>query len=248
MSKLTSNGNVKVAWILEADLANPAAPTPAELNDDAIDISAAIAFDGYELGASDSDDLDDRALTDLGNAVTRGFASYSATLPFFYDANYGDTNSVYNDAFDAFRVPLTTGYLVSRVGQNAADPFAAGDVVSVFKFISGAGVNDTEGDSYKFSIDFLPQGALWVNTLVATAAPVIALPATITSAVGDVDAISATVDGTNITHTAVYSSSAPAVASVSQLGVVTSLSAGSATITVNHPAANASDSVTVTVS
>lgn len=67
--------------------------------------------------------------------------------------------------------------------------------------------------------------------------------------VGDVDVLAATLDGATITHSgAVYSSSDTDVAVVTTLGVVKSVGAGSATITVSHPSANASDTVTVTVS
>lgn len=247
MAKVSSNEHVKVAWILDADLTNPDSPSPTELNGDGIDISQAIALDGYELGATDSDDNEDRALTDVGSAVTRGFANYAASLPFFYDADFSDTTSVYNDAFDAFRTELTTGYLVSRVGPFWNTPFAAGDVVSVFKFTAGAVSTDISGDSYKFVVDYLPQGELYVNTLVETAAPVVALPATVSSTVGDVDVITASVAGKNVTHSAVYSSSDSAVVSVSQLGVTTSNGTGTATITVTHPSSTAPDTVSFTV-
>lgn len=248
MSKITSNGNVKVVWILEPDLANPDSPTAAELNDDGLDISSAIAFDGYELGATDSDDIEDRALTDLGSAITRGFANYAASLPLFADADQTDASSIYNDAKDAFKVGLTNGYLVSRVAKDADLPFAAGDRVSVFKFQNGIPSVDGSGDTVKLVVEFLPQGFLVTNTLVATAAPVVTTPPTITSAVGDVDVLSSTVGGQTVTHSASYSSSDSTVASVSQLGVVTSNAAGTATITISHDGATAPDTVAVTVS
>lgn len=248
LAKVTSNGNVKVRWYLSADITNPDSPSLTQLNNNGVELSSAIAWDGYEVGASDSDDVDDRALTDIGNAVTRGFANYAATLPFFYDADYADTSSVYNDAFDAFRVPLTEGWLVTRVAKDATLPFAAGDRVSVFKFQTGAVTNDTEGDdSYKFVVEFLPQGALYVNTLAETSAAVIALPATATVAVGAYQAITATTGGVNITHSAIYSSSDTTKATVSELGIVKGIAAGSATITVSHPSSNASDTVAITV-
>lgn len=248
MSRLSSNGNVKVGWILDADLTDPEAPAAAELNGDALDLSAAIAWDGYEVGATDSDDWDDRALTDLGNAITRGFANYAATLPFFYDADFSDTSSVYNDAFDAFRTPLTTGWIVTRVGVPASTAWAANDVVSVFKFIAGTTQTDQGDQSTKFVVEFMQQGQLYVNTRVAVAQPVVATPSSDTLTIGEHLAIEAALDGDDITHSATYSSSDTTKATVSDLGVVTAVASGSATITVSHPSANASDTVTITVS
>lgn len=248
MSRLSSNGNVKVGWILDADLTDPEAPAAAELNGDALDLSAAIAWDGYEVGATDSDDWDDRALTDLGNAITRGFANYAATLPFFYDADFSDTSSVYNDAFDAFRTPLTTGWIVTRVGVPASTAWAANDVVSVFKFIAGTTQTDQGDQSTKFVVEFMQQGQLYVNTRVAIASPVVATPSSDTLTIGEHLAIGATLDSEDITHSATYSSSDTTKATVSDLGIVTAVGSGPATITVDHPSANASDTVTITVS
>lgn len=247
MAKLTSNGNVKVAWILDADLTNADSPSATELNGDGIDITQAIAFNNYSLGAESSDSNDDRAISDIGSAVTRGFSNYAASLPFFYDASFSDTGSVYNDAFDAFRTELTTGYLVTRVGVPYATSFAAGDRVSVFKFTAGAVANDISGDSYKFVVDFLPQGELFVNTLVETAAPVIALPTTASIASGGHAAITATVSGVDVTHSATYSSADTSKVTVSSLGVISWVAAGGPTlVTVSHPSSNASDTVSVT--
>lgn len=249
MAKITSNQNVKVAWILEPDLTNPDSPSATELNADALDLSAAIAWDGTDIpNAEDSDDNEDRALTDLGTAVTRGFANYAASLNLFADANQADTTSVYNDAKDAFKVGKTLGYLITRVAKPASDAFAAGDRVSVFKFVNGIPDIDGSGDTVKLGVDFAPQGLLYTHTIVEEAAAVVALPTTIASAPGDIDVITATLDGATITHSgAVYSSSNTAVATVSNLGIVTSVAAGSATITISHPSSNAPDTIAVTV-
>lgn len=249
MSKITSNGNVKVVWILDADLTDPQAPDVAELNDDGLDISAAIAFDGYEAGATDSDDIEDRALTDIGNAVTRGFSNYAASLPIFVDANAADTNSIYNDALDAFKVGLVNGYLITRVAKAASLPFAAGDRITVMKFQNGVPASDASGDTVKYVVDFLPQGQIVPNTLPANAAPVIALPATDTIATGEHTAITVTLGGVNVTHSCTYSSADTTKVSVSNLGVVSWVSAGGPTlVTVSHPSANAVDTVAITTS
>lgn len=248
MSKVTSNKNVKVAWILASSLTNPDHPSATELNTAGLDISSAIAFDSYSIGADSSDDVNDRALTDLGSAITRGFANYAASISLFADGDQTDTSSLYNQAKAAFKVGLVNGYLVTRVGPAASTAWAANDKVSVYKFQNGVPAIDGSGDTVKLVTDFLPQGVLYVNTLVASASPVVSLPATVTLAVGAVRANTATINSIDVTHSCTYTSSDPTKVTVSSLGVMTAVATGSATITVSHPSATASDTCVVTVS
>lgn len=250
MAKQTANGYMKVAWILEADLTDPEFPSATELNADGLDLSAAISWQDYALGSTGSDDIDDRALTDLGSAVSRGSANYDAVLDFFRDKNNQATDSVYVDAFNAFRTAGVTGYLVTRVNDKpATDAFAAGDIVSVFKVMVSFTADMTSGDqSTKFQVNFLSQGTLYTHTTVATASAVLGLPASDTLAVGDRLVLNPTLDGRSIRSRATYTSSAPAVATVSNHGVVVAVSTGSATITADYGAASAPDTLALTVS
>ena len=61
MAKITSNEYVKVAWILDGSITTAQAqyPTTAQLNA-AVDLTQAIAWQDFELGASDSDDIEDQ--------------------------------------------------------------------------------------------------------------------------------------------------------------------------------------------
>lgn len=247
MAKLTSNYNVRVAWLLDADLTDPDHPAAAELNA-GLDLTDAIAWDGFEAGPTDSDVNDDRALSDLGSAVTRGFANYAATLPFFYDSDYS-VSSAYNDAFDAFRTPLILGWLVVRVGVPAGDDFADGDRVSVYKFQSGIPVTENDDSSTKFTVEMSPQGELYVNTIVDSASPLVVTPSSDTIATGESAAIVVTLDGVDVTHSCTFSSADTAKVTVSDLGVYTWVSAGGpTTITASHPSASASDTIAVTTS
>lgn len=249
MAKITSNEYVKVAWVLDASMTptQAAAPSAAILNA-AIDLSPAIAWQDFALGATDSDDVDDRGIVDPGNAVTRGFANFEGTLSFFRDANPDDTTSDYVKAWETFKVPRTYGYLVLRVAEKRwSDPFAAGDRVSVFRFVADVITDDTEGDdSVKFSVNFLPQGVLYPYTRVS-GGTIAGVAATGNLAVGASAALNPTIDGKSIRAVATYKSSDTSVASVSANGVETGVSAGTATITVSHPGATASITRTVTV-
>lgn len=246
MAKLMANGYMKVAWVPVAGIANAEFPTAAELNA-GLDLSPAIAWEDYEVGAQASDDIEDRSIVDLGNAVSRGSANYGATLDFFRDLDNANAASVYVDAFEAFRVANTTGYLVTRIGDKlATDTFAAGDNISVYKLLATTGTDVTSGDtSTKMQVNFLPQGVLYVYTTVGGAGA-ITVAASASVPVGTSILLSPTLAGESIRARATYSSSAPAVATVSNHGVVTAVSSGSATITTSY-GAGTSGTTTITV-
>lgn len=254
MAKITSNEYTKVAWVLDSAMtaAQAAAPTEAILNGaGTVDLSPAVAWQDWSLGATDSDDVDDRGITDPGNAVTRGFANFEATLSFFRDANPTDTTSDYVKAFQTFRTPRTYGYLVLRVAEKKwNEPFAAGDRVSVFRFVADAITDDVEGDdSVKFTVNFLPQGVMHPYTVVrgTTPATLTGVSTTQNMTVGQKRVLAPTLNNKDVRAVSKYTSSAPAIARVSENGVVTAVAAGSANITVTHPAATAPVTQAVTV-
>ena len=174
-TKSTSNGKIKVVWVPAADVTNEATfvSTPsAALINGGIDLTEAIAFDGYELGAQDSNKIDDRSIVDEGQVQVRGFAQFSASLTFFRDADLDDATSVYNVAREAFKASTDgtrpNGFLVTRINKPAGPDVASGEVVSVYKFIADAYMDNTEGeDSVKFMVNFAPQGKLGVMVTAA---------------------------------------------------------------------------------
>lgn len=256
MAKITSNEYVKVLWVPDALLttAQAAAPTVTQLTQaGVVDLSPAIAWQDFSLGATDSDDVEDRGITDVGNAISRGFANFEGTLSFFYDATItGDSTSDYVKAFQTFRTPRVFGYLVLRVAEKRwSDPLAAGDRISVFRFIADIVTDDTEGDdSVKFTVTFLPQGVMYPYTQVKgnTAGAITGIATTNTLTAGQSKVLQPTLDGKNIRAKATFSSSDTSKVRVSMNGVITGVAAGTSTITVNHPAATAAVTQTVTVS
>lgn len=252
MAKITSNEYVKVAWVLDADMTPTEAQAPplAVLTGDSIELSPSIAWQDFALGATDSDDVEDRGITDPGNAVTRGFANFEGTLSFFRDANPDDTNSDYVLAWETFKVPRTYGYMIMRVADKKWDePWAAGDRVSVFRFVADVITDDTEGDdAVKFTVNFLPQGLLYPYTRVAGAGVISGVPTTDSMAVGDVEVLSPVVSGRNVRATATYSSDDTSIVTVSANGVKTAVAAGTAdvTVTVAGSTAPVVQAVTVT--
>jgi hypothetical protein len=174
-TKSTSNGKIKVYWVpadavtgTEDDFV--AAPSVADI-EDGVDLTAAIAWDSYELGSTDSNKIDDRGIIDEGAVQERGFAQFAGSLMFFRGITSETTGAYYN-AYQAFKAATDgsrpVGFLVTRVGVPQSDALAAGDVVSAYKFIADAFMDNTEGeDSVKFMVNFAPQGKLGVNVEAA---------------------------------------------------------------------------------
>ena len=169
-TKSTSNGKIKVTWVPIADITDEAAfitsPMDTILNG-GIDLTAAVAWDGYELGAADSNKIDDRSIIDEGQVQVRGFAQFSGKLTFFREADLEDTEGLYAIARETFKAATDgtrpQGYLVTRINKAAAGTYVGGDIVSVYKFIADAYMDNTEGeDSVKFMVNFAPQGKLGV--------------------------------------------------------------------------------------
>jgi hypothetical protein len=174
-TKSQSNGKVKVYWvpvdgITGTEDAWVAAPSVEDIEDNGVDLTSAIAWDSYELGSTDSNKIDDRGIVDTGAVQERGFAQFAGSLMFFRGITSETTGAYYN-AFQTFKSATDgsrpVGFLVTRVGTPQTTALAAGDVVSAYKFIADAFVDNTEGeDSVKFMVNFAPQGKLGVNSTV----------------------------------------------------------------------------------
>jgi hypothetical protein len=170
-TKLQSNGNLAVYWVPVAEVADEAdfiaGPSAAEITS-GVDLTAAIAWDGYDLGAGESNKIDDKGIADKSNAQSRGFAQFSGSLTFFRGIT-SETTGAYAAAFDTFKAATdarVTGFLVTRIGDGSG-AISMGDVVSVYKFVADAVMDNTEGeDSVKFMVNFMPQGQLGVNKTV----------------------------------------------------------------------------------
>ena len=177
-TKSQANGKVKVWWVPTANLSSAEdvwvnAPDVSDLSaSGSLDLTAAIAWDGYELGATDSNKIDDRGIIDTGAVQERGFAQFSGALTFFRGIT-SETTGAYYEAFEAFKAATggtrPTGFLVTRIGLPNTTAVAAGQKLNVFKFIADAFMDNTEGeDSVKFMVNFQPQGKVGVNVVAVS--------------------------------------------------------------------------------
>lgn len=177
-TKSTSNGKISVYWVPLANLSGTedeflAEPSVADMEaSGSLNLTEAIAFDGYDLGSTDSNRIEDRGIVDTTSVESRGFAQFSGNLTFFRGIT-SETSGAYYDAYEAFKASTDgsrpVGFLVTRVNVDHTTDLAADQIVSCYKFIADAFMDDTEGeDSVKFMVNFMPQGK--VSTHVATVA------------------------------------------------------------------------------
>lgn len=166
MAKMMSP-NTTIWWVPLAGIANPMAPTTAEINA-GTNISCAIVT-GYTLNATASDTDDSKSICDDSNVQTPTFDNYEANLTFFR-SDLVATTAVYQTAFNLFKTARVEGYLVSRQGKKSDQVAAVNDLVSVYRVISDS-PTDVEGDggsAIQFGVPFLPQGVMNLNYKLLT--------------------------------------------------------------------------------
>ena len=125
-TKMQSNANLAVYWVPAASVANEttflAGPSAATVNG-AIKLTNAIAWDGYELGATDSNKIDDKGIADAANSQSKGFSQFAGSLTFFRG-----------------KFPTSTQTVTNTSGQATLTLTNAANFVEVGMAVSGTGV------------------------------------------------------------------------------------------------------------
>lgn len=259
--RLPAAGAIRVRWALPNAFANWKSPTALEANA-AMDIADSVSWNDYDFGVESSETNDDPAITSKSNVQDRGAAQYGGSLSFYYPRQYDDNSNQHSLTYDALDTPRTLGYLLISIDGDlsettiptysggAARNFAAGDFVHVFKVMTAGYAESVTGEeAFRYTVSFLPQGELQVYTVIrATTATVTAAPATGTVQVSKSIALNGTVIGRRFTRGLRWSSSNSGIAKVSQNGVVTGVTVGSAVITATfeQTGATATSAITVT--
>lgn len=249
--KVPSSGNIRVWWALENAFANFEAPTAAEINA-SLDISDAVSWNDFDFNLEASNELDDPAITTVGKKIDRGYANFGGSISLYYPRTFDDATSTFSLAYDALDQPRTRGFLVLRIDGEESSPLAAaGDLVHVFRVITDGYAESIVGEeAFRYTVNFLMQGDYCVRGVVAgsSAAAVVVSPSTLASSANDIDRLQAAVGGRSYTNGVKWSSSDNSVATVSAAGVVTSVAAGTATITATYEKNGQTATCAVTVS
>lgn len=125
-----ADGHEKIA-ILTTKPANPAQPTPTELNG-GIDAAANILASDWTFGPTDSDTFNERAVAEENNpnAYGPGNGQFGATIFRKFDAATGASDAEDDELFTAMKAKGTTVWVYSRItGKKSADVWAATDEI-----------------------------------------------------------------------------------------------------------------------
>lgn len=245
--KIAASGHIRVWWALPNAFANYKSPTAAEINA-SLDLSDAISWNDFDFGLQASNTTDDPAITAKGKVSDRGAAQFGGGISLYYPESFDDDSNLYSQAYDALDQPRTVGYVVVRIdGEELSELAVEGDIVHVFRVMTdGYAESITGEEAFRYTVTLLSQGDLQPNAVVAGAgAPVVVVsPDAPTIAVGESLRLTGTLNGRTYTNGLDWTSSDNSLATVSEAGVVTRLSAGSVTITGTDPASGSSDSAT----
>lgn len=154
------NPNTTLIVVPESFVTNGAAPSAAVLNGvNAINISCAVTR-GYTINPTDSDTDDTASICDTGNVATRLFDNYEGNVTMFRDGNIADNTSVYNLAFNYFKVPDQRYWVFRRLGKKSTVAIATGDILEGFLFTNDRIQSVDGGDAgpIQFTVPMLPQG------------------------------------------------------------------------------------------
>lgn len=248
--RVQANGFVNIFWVPDGGLAKPGAPLGTEMAA-ALDLSPGVAWEGLTVGATGTNEIDDRGILDSASTTTAGSVQYGASISYFYPKYLADANDDFVKIRNTFKEKNVLGYLIVSLLQNPQHQSkkpVAGDWVSVYKVMTDSFAHDTEGeDSYKFTLEYLPQGLARTYALVTDGTEALEVSAAPTlTAVGDKGLITAELFDKSVTQGCNWSSSNSEVVSVSPNGVVVRHATGPVTITVDHPSAAAPKTVSIT--
>lgn len=237
-------------WLgLANSIANLEQPKVSEISN-LLPISEAVRWDGFDFGAQEAEEIDDRSLADEAGATLAGFLQFGGAVPFYWPKVI-DTSSILRRTYNVLKTLRQELVIVERVGfKSVGDPIAPGDNVNTYRVMNDSFNPDTEGDGgYAYLIGFLSRGDTFPWTIVpdTTPAPVaIVGGAAVSLTPGGVALRGATYLGNNIARRATWVSSNPAVATV-EAGIIVARSVGTASITASFPGSAVSTAVAVTV-
>lgn len=256
--RLPASGNIQVRWHASNAFANPARPTPTEVNA-GLNITDSISWNDFDFGIQASNTTNDPSLAAKSNVSDRGAMQYGGSISLYLPADESDVTNDHALAYAALATPRTLGYITMQVDGELSETNVAtyaggltqtaaeGDLIDVFLVMTSAYSHSITGEeAFRETINLMPQGEAYPNAVVSAAAPtVVVTPATATPTAGDVIALAATVNGRAYTRGVRWTTSDATKATVSQNGIVTAVAAGAATITATYLGASDTSALTI---
>ena len=97
--RLPSSGNIQVRWHAINAFADPAKPTPTEVNAGLV-ITDAISWNDFDFGVSASNTNNDPSLAAKSNTSDRGAAQYGGGISLYLPPADADSSNLYKLAYD----------------------------------------------------------------------------------------------------------------------------------------------------
>lgn len=152
-----------------------AKPTSAELNaffrfstdeDNMVyDVSCA-TVDGYTLGMTDPNTDSTRTICDVSNVETPTEDTYEGSLTFLRDESLTDPG-IFNMAYMLFIGPDNRYWVVERIGTPQGEPFAPGQIISMFEFTTDYPVDViTDNTPIQITASLKATGNLHINYIL----------------------------------------------------------------------------------
>ena len=145
--RLPSLGNIQIRWHADGAFANPAKPTPTEVNAGLI-ITDSISWNDFDFGLSASNTNSDPSLAAKSNTSDRGAIQYGGSISLYLPADPTDMTNKHAVTYAALKEPRTYGWITMQIDGELSETdtptyvgglvrsAASGDLIHVFKVLS----------------------------------------------------------------------------------------------------------------
>ncbi|QAY69987.1 hypothetical protein [Xylanimonas protaetiae] len=168
MARIVDLGVTQYTWVPGvAGLTTPSAPLLTDLAAVGAKNISQYVVTTTDVNPDPSDTVNERAITDVSNAVVPTVGNYHGSLVLFRDFAAGIPTV--DDPMAMFDKGAY-GWLVRRLGKAATVALAASDIVDVFLFlVDNVTKTGGQGDGYlKANITLLQQGQFYTDVVVAS--------------------------------------------------------------------------------
>lgn len=149
MTRMKAYGTHKI--VFTPTIADVSAPTAAECNAIGnLDIGELASREGYTLGVTGQEEINDSAIASEGNDTIGGLLTTGAEFDF-----YKHIESTEDVAWATFKGGNVPGFIIHRISAKKQEPFEAGDEVEVWKVESNVPrLGIASGNLQKFMVKF----------------------------------------------------------------------------------------------